>query len=116
MTVRRGEIYWVDLEGSKGSEQKKKRPCVIIQSDKGNKNSPTTIVAPITEWDGYESFPFEVTLKPDRKNGLKKPSLVDLSQIRTASIKHRVEDKLGKLSQSKMEELEDAIEYSLGLD
>lgn len=27
------EIYWVDLEPTKGAETQKLRPCVIIQSD-----------------------------------------------------------------------------------
>lgn len=46
--VKRGEIYYADLSPVIGSEQGGVRPVVIIQNDKGNKYSPTTIVAPIT--------------------------------------------------------------------
>lgn len=48
MTIRRGDIVLVDLEPVKGSEQGKKRPCLVIQNDLGNSLSPTTIIAPLT--------------------------------------------------------------------
>ncbi len=46
--VRRGNIFWADLDPVKGSEQGKTRPVLIIQNDVGNENSPVTIVACIT--------------------------------------------------------------------
>lgn len=49
--LRRGDIYYADLGGfeqSVGSEQTGKRPVLIIQNDKGNIHSPTTIVAILT--------------------------------------------------------------------
>lgn len=46
--MKRGEIYYADLSPSKGSEQGGKRPVIILQNDKGNKFSPTTIIAPLT--------------------------------------------------------------------
>ena len=54
--VKRGEIYYADLSPVIGSEQGGVRPVVIIQNDKGNKYSPTTIVAPITsrKKQGYQ--------------------------------------------------------------
>lgn len=116
MNVERGEIYWVDLSGSKGSEQRKKRPCLIIQNDEGNRHAPTTIIAPVTGRNSSETYPFEVPLTPDETNGLEKQSLVDLSQIRTASKKHRIQDKIGELPQKKMQEVNEAIRYSLGLN
>ena len=45
MKVKRGEIYLADLSDASGSEQGKVRPVVIIQNNRGNKYSPTTIVA-----------------------------------------------------------------------
>ncbi len=47
-TVRRSEIYYADLNHVIGSEQSGVRLVVIIQNNKGNKCSHTTIVAPIT--------------------------------------------------------------------
>ena len=45
MKVKRGEVYLADLSDASGSEQGKVRPVVIIQNNRGNKYSPTTIVA-----------------------------------------------------------------------
>jgi mRNA interferase MazF len=47
MSVRRGEIYWMDFEPVKGSDQVGLRPALVIQNDIGNRFSPTTIVAAI---------------------------------------------------------------------
>ena len=46
--IRRGEIYLANLEPIIGSEQGGLRPVLIIQNNKGNKHSGTTIAAPIT--------------------------------------------------------------------
>ena len=50
--VKRGEIYFADLEPTRGSEQGGCRPVLIIQNDKGNHYSPTTIIAAITSRRG----------------------------------------------------------------
>ena len=46
--VRKGELYFAELSGTVGSEQDGVRPVLIIQNDVGNRNSPTTIIAPLT--------------------------------------------------------------------
>lgn len=45
---RRGEIWTCELGENIGSEENKVRPVIIIQNNTGNKNAPTTIVAPIS--------------------------------------------------------------------
>ena len=45
---KRGEIYWINLDPTIGSEIKKVRPCVIISPDAANQSGPLVIVAPIT--------------------------------------------------------------------
>jgi len=46
--VKRGEIYYADLSPVVGSEQGGVRPVLILQNDMGNRYSPTTMVAAIT--------------------------------------------------------------------
>ena len=46
--VKRGELYYADLSPVVGSEQGDIRPVLILQNDKTNKNSTTTIVAAMT--------------------------------------------------------------------
>lgn len=46
--IKRGDIYYANLNPVIGSEQGGRRPVLIISNDVGNKHSPTVIVAPIT--------------------------------------------------------------------
>ncbi len=46
--VKRGEVYWVDLDPTRGSEIQKIRPCLIVSPDDMNKVLPRILVAPIT--------------------------------------------------------------------
>jgi mRNA interferase MazF len=52
--MRRGEIYWVESIAAVGSEQKERRPGVIIQNDIGNAHSTITIVAYLTSKEKFE--------------------------------------------------------------
>jgi len=51
----RGTVLGINLDPSIGHEQRKLRPCVVIQNDIGNKNAPTTIVAVITGAENIKS-------------------------------------------------------------
>jgi len=114
LEIKRGDIVLVDLDPTKGSEQGKTRPALVIQNDIGNKYSPTTIVAPLTSSYG-KVYPVNVEIKAGEA-GLKKDSVVLLNQIVTVDIKARIMKKVGKLSEDKMREVDKAIEISLGLD
>lgn len=46
--IRRGEVYWVDLEPTVGTEIKKIRPAVVVSPDDMNQVLPRVIVAPLT--------------------------------------------------------------------
>ena len=48
MKIKKGDIYYANLNPSFGSEQGGIRPVVIIQNNKGNKYAPTVIVAALT--------------------------------------------------------------------
>ena len=47
-TIKRGDIYYAELNPVIGSEQGGTRPVLIISNDIGNRHSPTVIVAAIT--------------------------------------------------------------------
>lgn len=61
---RRGEIYWVRLDPTVGTEIAKTRPAVIISSDNGNEHADRVIVAPITSGDLERVYPFERLADP----------------------------------------------------
>ena len=46
--VKRGEVYWVELDPTRGSEIRKTRPCLIISTDDMNAVLPRILVVPIT--------------------------------------------------------------------
>ncbi len=110
--VKRGEIYWVDWSPGRGSEQSGLRPALIIQNDTGNRASPNTIVASLTTAPN-KPYPFLVELT-SQESGLEKDGAIDLASIMTVS-KARLGDKCGKLSPTKMAEVDKAIKVSLAL-
>ena len=110
--IKRGEIYWVDWNPSRGSEQSGLRPALVIQNDIGNKYSPTTIVAAVTT-ALEKPYPFLVRIKA-KESGLPRDSTINLAVILTID-KTRLREKCGALSEAKMTEVNKAIKASLGM-
>ncbi len=46
--VKRGEVYWVNLDPTIGTEIRKTRPALVISADDMNAALPRIIVAPLT--------------------------------------------------------------------
>ncbi|HNR64985.1 MAG TPA: type II toxin-antitoxin system PemK/MazF family toxin [Atribacterota bacterium] len=109
---KRGEIWLLNWNPSRGSEQAGIKPVLIIQNNVGNINAATTIVAAISS--SLKLYPMNVLIEPD-ESGLKETSIVNTSQILTVS-ELRLEKKLGKLSRGKMEQVDRAIKLSLALN
>jgi mRNA interferase MazF len=110
--VSRGEIYWVDWDPGRGSEQQGRRPALIIQNDVGNERSPTTIVAACSTAP-EKPFPFIVPITK-KDSGLPKDTNINLAIIMTID-KLRLLDRAGELNQEKMDEVDQAIKTSLSL-
>ena len=98
MPIRRGDLFWVDLNPVKGSEQAGRRPVVVIQNDVGNEAAPTVIVAPLTTKSFTKCYPINMPVARGVA-GLKEDSTVLLSQIRTID-KTRLDRKIGHLPPS----------------
>ena len=113
-TVRRGDIYYANLEPVVGKETGKTRPVLVIQNDIGNRYSPTTIVAIITQYTKKKaSYPICVAVKKD--TGLKKDSVVNLAQIRTIDKNRLIRPKIGALSEELIAQVDKALKNSLAL-
>ncbi|KAA3664273.1 MAG: type II toxin-antitoxin system PemK/MazF family toxin [Chloroflexi bacterium] len=110
--IRRGDIFSVDFEPVRGSEQGKLRPALVIQNDIGNLHSPTIIVAPIISGDKAK-FRVNVAIKfPE--GGLTNNSIILLNQIRT--VDHlRFGQYWGHIAPATMQKVDEAIKISLGL-
>lgn len=111
--VKRGDIYFAELNPVIGSEQGGFRPVLVIQNDIGNQFSPTTIVAAITSQISKAKLPTHVEL-PAPKSGLDKDSVLLAEQIRTID-KARLKKKITYLDEETMVKVNHALEISLGL-
>ena len=110
--IRCGDIFLVDFNPARGSEQAGYRPAVIIQNNVGNRYSPTVIIAVVTTAAG-KNYPFLVRLEAG-EGGLERESAVNAAQILTVD-KSRLVKKLGALSSEKMDEVNQVLKISLDL-
>lgn len=83
-TVRRGDVFLVTLNPTRGREIRKTRPCVVVSPDELNAHMGTFIVAPLTS--GSHPYPFRVACRFGGKDGH-----VVLDQVRTVD-----QEQLGK--------------------
>lgn len=109
--IRRGSIYYADLDPVRGSEQGGNRPVLILQNNIGNEYSPTVIIAAITS-KIKTKLPTHVKLR-DMK-GLEKDSVVLLEQIRTID-KSRLDGEIGHLNRYQMRKVDEALRVSVGV-
>jgi mRNA interferase MazF len=113
MNIKRGEIFYAELNPVIGSEQGGTRPVLVIQNDIGNQFSPTTIIAAITSQISKAKLPTHVEVKAKR-SGLERDSVILTEQIRTID-KSRLKEKVAVLDEEVMLRVDEAIEISLGL-
>ena len=112
--VKRGDIYYADLSPVVGSEQGGMRPVLIVQNDTGNRHSPTVIAAAITSQTGKAKLPTHIELS-GHSVGLNRDSVILLEQIRTLD-KSRLRERMGRLDESTMNALDNALAVSFGLN
>ncbi|MCY7336053.1 MAG: type II toxin-antitoxin system PemK/MazF family toxin [Chamaesiphon sp.] len=113
LRYKRGEIWWVNLDPTVGSETAKKRPCVILQNDVGNARSNTTMVAPLLK--SSKTYPFVVDVEATVANGLDETRGIHLEQMRVVDDR-RIATKLGMLEDKYWRKIEKAVAIVLGFD
>lgn len=112
MTYHQLEIWWVDLDPTRGAETRKQRPCVVVSGDPVNQQSRTVVVAPLLP--DHKSWPFVVNLNPSQTNGLDKPRHVNLKQLRAVDVS-RISNRQGALELSYREEIDTALRLIFAL-
>jgi len=101
--ILRGEIRWADLKPTRGHEQARLRPVLILSHDIFNERSGTVIAVAITSQPQRAGFPLTLELTT---GDMPKQSWIKISQIRTLSVE-RIGKIIGRASQ---EELAQVIE------
>lgn len=105
---KRGDVYWVALDPTLGSEIQKTRPAVIISNNSCNAHGLRVVALPLTS-NVDSLYPGEalVTIKG-------KPSRALGDQIRSLD-KSRLRSRIGTLSYDEMASIDDAVRITLGL-
>lgn len=105
---KRGDIWDIDLNPTKGQEINKTRPAIVISSD-GIGKLRLKIVVPITEWQpSFEGNLWHVPLIPTPVNGLTKHSAADALQVRSLSLERFVKRR-GRATKQELEEIVQAL-------
>ncbi len=114
MMIKRGDVFWVNLDPIKGSEQAGRRPVIVVQNDVSNEFAATTIVVPTTTTTYAKEYPTNVFIHKGI-GGLKADSTALLQQIRVID-KTRLESKLGHLPSAIIHKIDFALKVSLALE
>lgn len=118
-TLKRGEVYFVDLGENVGSEENKIRPVVVLQSDAYNFKSPVFICAILTT--SKLTIP-DIQIKIsgtynyyDKNKQLKQlTGIIDLGQIKTIAKERIISKKICFLSQE-LDDINKGLLNVLGL-
>ncbi len=93
--IKRGEIWWISLDPTQGSEIKKTRPCIILTNNTLNRIRRTVVVIPISS--SAQSHP-PITI-PITCRGQSAVAIID--QVRAVT-KHRLRSKIEKISNDEL--------------
>ncbi len=105
---KRGEIWQVDFDPTRGREIQKQRPAIVISSDALGR-LPLKLVVPITGWkQAFTSNLWHIHILPNKENGLSKESGVDVLQMRSVDTS-RFMIRLGFVRDVQLEEILQAL-------
>ncbi len=104
--MRRGEIWWVELESPVG-----RRPVVLLSRNEAYSVRSLVIVAPVTT--RVRRIPSEVTLGAN--DGMPQDCVANLDTITTIP-KDCLQSRLTTLNAEKLKEVEAAIRFALGME
>lgn len=112
MVIRQGSIYWVNFSPGKGSEPMGRRPGLVIQNDALNDSKLNTVVMlAVTSTLKFGELPGNIILIKGEAN-MPKRCVVNTTQLKSVD-KASLIEKIGTLSNSRMEEVYKGIELIL---
>ena len=115
MVIQRGDIFWVDFSPGKGSEPRGRRPGLVIQSNALNESRLNTVLMiAITSTLKFGELPGNVSLKKGEAN-MPKRCVINVTQLKSVDKASFVE-KIGTLSDQKMDEVEEGLKLVMDID
>ena len=106
--IERGDIWWVGLDPTEGSEMKKTRPCVVLTHDTLNRLRRTVVVIPLST-AAKPHPPITVPVICQRKSAV---AVID--QIRAVGM-HRLKSRVEALPPEELDEVCQAVSTILEL-
>ena len=106
--MNRGDIYWIDLNPTTGSEINKQRPCVLVGATPINQARHTVVVVPLST-SAKARPPISISV-----SCLNQQVSAICDQIRTAD-KRRLRGFIGTLSDKDLNALDDGLRQVLSL-
>jgi mRNA interferase MazF len=108
----RGDIWFADLDPTRGHEQAGRRPVLVVSVDLYN-HGPANLVIVLPITSNIRRLPTQVVISPP-EGGLRIPSAVLCDAIRSIA-KERLADRQGSVSDSTMRQVEDNLRILIGL-
>ena len=117
--LSRGDVVLVSFPFvSPGQVQRKRRPAVVVQSDRYNRRRAAVIIAAITTTRTHAQLPSKVAVAKDspegREAGLRLDSVVDCQTLATIP-REEIVHRLGRFPAGVMRRLDQALQDALGL-
>ncbi len=106
--MNRGDVYWVDLNPSTGSEINKQRPCVLIGATPINQARHTVVVVPLST-KAIAKTPLTIAV-----DCLGKKVTAICDQIRSVD-KSRLKNQAGSLAEQDLKAIEEGLRAVLCL-
>jgi mRNA interferase MazF len=110
--IRRGDIFFANLEPVTGSEQGDLRPVLVVQNEAGNIHSPTIVIVPITRNLRKAKIPTHVVIS--QMYGLESDCLALVEQIRTID-RSRFGRYIGRIGNIVQAEIDTALLVCVGI-
>jgi len=114
--MRRGEVYWADLVPRSGSEQRGRRPVIVISHDAFNQTQGwrSIIVVPLSTSTAQSGRGPSAVLLPQGTAGLGKESVALCHQVTTLD-RSKLTQRIGELNSTELRQVEDGIKAAMDL-
>lgn len=116
--VIRGDVVWVDFGPVRGRCKANVHPAVVVQNDKGNQFSPTTIVVPLTDQRQYKKLPVQVLLTSAETGLANKDSCAECGHVTTVDGDAQIDQRrgvVGHVAAAAMQRIDAALRVSFSL-
>ena len=114
--MRRGEIYWADLEPRSGSEQRGRRPVIVVSNDGFNEipSWRSVIVVPVSTSVTQAARGPTAILLPVGTGGMKRASIALCHQVTTLD-RAKLVQKVGTMGEGEIARLEEGLKAALDI-